>query len=117
MFANYQNLSPDKDGDAIEDGDATELKGKIKDLVELSMRMVEVAKSTSEWHRRMTSQNLSQNGRKINLDDYNEVTKVYFYKPPSASEADKRGRKAKLMEVGKLNSWIIMLVLLELLKK
>jgi hypothetical protein len=94
----HHNHLEGQDGDAIEDGDATELKGKIKDLVELSMRMVEVAKSTSEWHRRMTSQNLAQNGRKVNLDDYKEGTKVYFYKPPSASEAEKRGRKAKHMD-------------------
>jgi hypothetical protein len=59
------------------------------------MRMSDFTKSTSEWHRRMTSQNLSQNGRKENLDDYKEGTKVYFYKLPSASEAEKRGRKAK----------------------
>jgi hypothetical protein len=63
----HRNHLEGQDGDAIEDGEPTELKGKIKDLVELSIRMTEVTKSTSEWHRRMTSQNLSQNGRKINL--------------------------------------------------
>ncbi len=61
--------------------------------------MTEVTKSkTSEWHRRMTSQSLSQNGRKINLEDYKEGTKVYFYKPPSAVEAERKGRKAKHMD-------------------
>jgi hypothetical protein len=94
----HHNHLEGKDGDAIEDGNSTELKGKIKDSVELAMRMSEVTKSTSEWHRRMTSQNLSQNGRKINLDDYKEGTKVYFYKPPLASEAERRGRKAKHMD-------------------
>ncbi len=58
------------------------LQGKIKDHVELSMRMVDVAKATSEWHRRMTSNNLSQNGKKINLEDYRIGSEVYFYKPP-----------------------------------
>jgi hypothetical protein len=91
----HRNYLEGQDGDAIEDGQSTELKGKIKDLVELSIRMTEVTKSTSEWHRRMTSENLSQNGRKINLEDYKEGTKVYFYKPPSALEAEKKGRKAK----------------------
>jgi hypothetical protein len=86
----HRNYLEGQDGDAIEDGEPTELKGKIKDLVELSIRMTEVTKSTLEWHRRMTSQNLSQNGRKINLEDYKEGTKVYFYKPPSALEAEKR---------------------------
>jgi hypothetical protein len=63
----HRNHLEGQDGDAIEDGEPTELKGKIKDLVELSIRMTEVTESTSEWHRRMTSQTLSQNGRKINL--------------------------------------------------
>ena len=94
----HRNHLEGQDGDAIEDGQPTELKRKIKDLVELSIRMIEVTKSTSEWHRRMTSQSLSQNGRKINFDDYKEGTKVYFYKPPSALEAEKKGRKAKHMD-------------------
>jgi transposase InsO family protein len=101
MAQQYQpNLLEGQDGDqyAIEDGNSAELQGQIKDLIELSMRMTEVVKSTSEWHRRMTSNNLAQNGRKINLDEYKIGTKVYFYKPPSASEAERRGRKAKHME-------------------
>ena len=87
-----------QDGDGIEDSEPGILQGKIKDLVELAMRMSEVAKSTSEWHRRMTAQNLGQNGRKIHLDAYVPGTKVYFYKPPSAIEAEKKGRKAKHMD-------------------
>jgi hypothetical protein len=88
----------DGDADAIEDANSFELQGQIKNLIELSMRMTEVVKATSEWHRRMTSNKLAQNGRKIKLDDYKIGTKVYFYKPPSASEAEKRGRKAKHMD-------------------
>ncbi len=61
------------------------------------MRMVDVAKATSEWHRRMTSNNLSQNGNKINLEDYRIGSEVYFYKPPIALESEKKGRKAKHM--------------------
>ena len=60
--------------------------------------MAEVAKSTSEWHRRMTAHNLGQNGRKIQLEKYKPGTKVYFYKPPSAKEAEIKGRKAKHMD-------------------
>ncbi len=74
------------------------MQGQIKNLIELSMRRTEVVKATSEWHRRMTSNKLTQNGRKINLEDYKIGTNVYFYKPPSASEAEKRGRKAKHMD-------------------
>jgi hypothetical protein len=74
------------------------LQGKVKDLIELAMRMSEVAKSSSEWHRRMTALNLGQNGRKIQIENYTPGTKVYFYKPPSAMEAEKKGRKAKHMD-------------------
>jgi hypothetical protein len=55
------------DEDVIEDANSFELQGQIKNLIELSMRMTEVAKATSEWHRRMTSNNLAKNGRRINL--------------------------------------------------
>jgi hypothetical protein len=86
------------DVNAIEDSEPGELQGKIKDLIELAMRMVDVAKATSEWHRRMTSDNLSQNGKKINLEDYRIGSEVYFYKPPTALESEKKGRKAKHMD-------------------
>ncbi len=75
------------------------MQGKIKDLIELAMRMVDVTKATSEWHRRMTSDNLSQNGKKINLEDYRIGSEVYFYKPPTALESEKKGRKAKHMDL------------------
>jgi transposase InsO family protein len=87
-----------QDGDGIEDSEPGVLQGKVKNLIELAMRMAEVAKSTSEWHRRMTAHNLGQNGRKIQLEKYKPGTKVYFYKPPSAKEAEIKGRKAKHMD-------------------
>ncbi len=37
------------DGDSIEDVEPKALQGKVKDLIELAMRMSEVAKSSSEW--------------------------------------------------------------------
>jgi hypothetical protein len=99
LAARYPHNSLEgQEGDEIEDSEPSELQGKIKDLIELAMRMVEVAKATSEWHRRMTSDNLSQNGKKINLEDYQIGTEVYFYKPPTALEAEKKGRKAKHMD-------------------
>jgi hypothetical protein len=51
MAQQYQpNLLEGQDGDhyATEDGNSSELQGQIKDLIELSMRMTEVVKSTSE---------------------------------------------------------------------
>ena len=49
-----------RDGDALEDVDEFFDKSIVKDQFELAMRMAEVARSTSEWHRRMTSENLSK---------------------------------------------------------
>jgi hypothetical protein len=94
----HNHLEGQDDGDVIEDNNSDELQGQVKNLIELAMRMAEVVKSTSEWHRRMTTQKLAQNGRKINVEDYKIGSKVYFYKPPSAAEAEKRGRKAKHMD-------------------
>ncbi len=42
----------------------------IKEQLELAVRMAEVVRSTSEWHRRMTSENLSQSGYAVNLSGY-----------------------------------------------
>jgi hypothetical protein len=85
-------------GKIEEEDNPKALQGKVKDLVELAMRMSDVARSSSEWHRRMTAQNLGQNGRKIEIEKYTPGTKVYFYKPPSAMEAERKGRKAKHMD-------------------
>ncbi len=70
MAHRYQhNHLEGQHGDIIEDSNTTELQGQVKNLIELSMRMTEVVKSTSERHRRMTSQMLAQNGRKTNDED------------------------------------------------
>ncbi len=57
--------------------------------------MAEVVRSTSEWHRRMTSENLSQSGQPVDMDKYTIGHKAYFYKPPSMNETIARGRRAK----------------------
>ena len=57
--------------------------------------MAEVVRATSEWHRRMTSENLSQSGQKVDLTKYGIGQKAYFYKPPSMNETITRGRRAK----------------------
>jgi hypothetical protein len=84
--------------DLLEDVDIDFDKSDIKLLMELAMRMTDSVRSTSEWHRRMTSNRLSQNGKTI---DYNVLipgAKVYFYKPPSQQETRVRGRKAKHLD-------------------
>ena len=67
----------------------------IKEQLELSVRMAEVVRATSEWHRRMTSENLSQSGHAVNLDNYPIGKEAYLYKPPSMAETITRGRRAK----------------------
>jgi hypothetical protein len=44
-----------RDGDALEDVDAFFDQGIIEKQLELAVRMAEVVRSTSEWHRRMTN--------------------------------------------------------------
>ncbi len=67
----------------------------IKEQLELSVRMAEVVRATSEWHRRMTSENLSQSGHAVNLDNYPIGKEAYLYKPPSMAVTITRGRRAK----------------------
>jgi hypothetical protein len=57
--------------------------------------MAEVVRATSEWHRRMTSENLSQSGQTVDLEKYVIGHNAYFYKPPSMNETVTRGRRAK----------------------
>ncbi len=67
----------------------------IKEQLELAVRMAEVVRSTSEWHRRVTSENLSQSGYAVNLSDYPVGVEAYLYKPPTMAETITRGRRAK----------------------
>jgi hypothetical protein len=84
--------------DLLEDVDETFDTSELKSVMELAMRMAEIVRSTSEWHRRMSSNRLSQNGKRINYEALKPGAKVYFYKPPSAQEVAKRGRKAKHLD-------------------
>ena len=70
-------------------------KDSLKMQLELAVRMAEVARSVSEWHRRMTAEKLNQSGQPVDMSRYPVGTKVFFYKPPSKQEADRKGRKAK----------------------
>jgi hypothetical protein len=70
-----------RDGDALEDVDAFFDHSIIKEQLELAVRMSEVVRATSEWHRRMTSENLSQSGQTVDLEKYDIGHNAYFYKP------------------------------------
>ena len=88
-------LKGGRDGDTLEDVDEFFDKSDIKEQFELALRMAEVTRSTSEWHRRMTAENLGQHGQVVNLRDLPIGAKAYVYKPPTQQETIARGRKAK----------------------
>ena len=84
--------------DLLEDVDVSFDTSELKAVVELAMRMSEIVRSTSEWHRRMTSKKLSQTGKAIDYKALIPGAKVFFYKPPTAQEVERRGRKAKHLD-------------------
>jgi hypothetical protein len=81
--------------DLLEDVDETFDTNELKSIVELAMRMAEIARSR---HRRMTSNKFSQIGKSINYEALIPGAQFYFYKPPSAQEVLERGRKAKHLD-------------------
>jgi hypothetical protein len=70
-------------------------KSLPKKMLELAARMATVAQAHSEWHRRMTSENLNQANRPFDDSQLQVGMKVYFYKPPPQQEVSAKGRKAK----------------------
>ncbi len=89
------NAEGGRDGDTLEDVDQLFDQSVVKEQLELAVRMAEVVRSTSEWHRRMTSENLSQSGYAVKLSDYPVGVEAYLYKPPTMAETITRGRRAK----------------------
>jgi hypothetical protein len=73
-------------------------KDSLKLQLELAVRMAEVTRSASEWHRRMTAEKLNQSGQPVDMSKYPVSTRVFFYKPPSKQEADNKGRRAKYID-------------------
>ena len=67
-------------------------------VLELATRLAEVARSHSEWHRRMTSERLNQAGKPILKGGIPTGSMVYFYKPPTQAQVIKTGRKAKHLQ-------------------
>jgi hypothetical protein len=94
--ARGMNLDAD---DLLEDVDKTFDTNELKSIMELAMRMTEIVRSTSEWHRRKTSNKLSQIGKSINYEALMPGSQVYVYKPPSAQEVLlEKGRKANHLD-------------------
>jgi hypothetical protein len=78
-----EDVSPVFDGSAV------------KHILEKAVEIAEEVKATSEWHRRMTHEGLNQKGQRYNLDHFVDGAKVYFYRPPSVLDVEKKTRKAK----------------------
>jgi hypothetical protein len=70
-------------------------KDSLKLQLELAVRIAEVARSVSEWHRRMTAEKLNQSRQPVDMSKYPVGTRVFFYKPSSKQEADSKGRRVK----------------------
>ncbi len=66
-----------------------------KHILENAVEIAKEVKATSEWHRRMTHEGLNQKGQRYNLDHFVEGAKVYFYRPPSVLDVERKTRKAK----------------------
>ena len=99
IFANSRAKDLDGgDDDILEDIDAEFDKSLVHNTLELATRLANEARSTSEWHRRLASNKLNQAGKPIDLSSLKIGSKVYFYKPPTALEAEKRGRKVKHLD-------------------
>jgi hypothetical protein len=67
----------------------------VKHVLEKAMEIADEVKAVSEWHRRMTHEELNQKGQQYNMDHLVEGAKVYFYRPPSVLDVVKKTRKAK----------------------
>ena len=67
----------------------------MKHILEKAVEIAEEVKATSEWHRRMTHEGLNQKGQRYNLDHFVNGAKVYFYRPPSVLDVERKTRKAK----------------------
>ena len=93
--ASHQSTGGGYEHEVDEDIDECFDKDSLKLQLELAVRMAEVARSVSEWHRRMTAEKLNQSGQPVDMTKYPVDTRVFFYKPPSKQEADNKGRRAK----------------------
>ncbi len=67
----------------------------VKHILEKAMEIVEEVEATSEWDRRMTHDGLNHKGQRYNLDHFVDGAKVYFYRPPSVLDVEKKTRKVK----------------------
>jgi hypothetical protein len=66
-----------------------------KDILELATRLATAAHQESEWHRRLTSQQLNKAGKVTQRRDLDITSQVWFYKPPDHNKAMATGRKVK----------------------
>ena len=65
-----------------------------KKVLELAERLKDDAVRHSQWHKKMTAENLNMAGKKIEDNLYEPGAKVYYFKPPT---------QAQVMEAGKMH--------------
>ncbi len=82
----------------------------MKHILEKAVEIAEEVNATSEWHRRMTNEDLNQKGQRYNLNHLVDGAKVYPYRPPSVLDVEKRTRKVKHIDhyVGPATSILIL---------
>jgi hypothetical protein len=76
-----EDVSPVFDGSAV------------KHILEKAVEISEEVKAVSECHRRMTHEGLNQKVQRYNLDHFTTGAKVYFYRPPSVLDVEKKTRR------------------------
>ena len=84
------------EGDSEDDASFAKWETTVSSKVlELATRLASVAQQNTEWHRRMTSEQLNQAGKPISKVEIPSGSKVYFYKPPTQGQALEEGRMVK----------------------
>jgi hypothetical protein len=66
-----------------------------KKVLELAERLKEEAVKHSQWHKRMTAENLNMAGKKIEDNLYEIGTEVYYFKPPTQAQVRNAGKMNK----------------------
>ena len=66
-----------------------------KKVLELAERLKDEAVKHSQWHKRMTAENLNMAGKKIDDNLYEIGNEVYYFKPPTQAQVREAGKMHK----------------------
>ena len=87
----------------IVDEEGTELQETVtqcdtsihKKVLELAERLKDDAVRHSQWHKKMTADNLNMAGKKIEDNLYETGAEVYYFKPPTQAQVREAGKMHK----------------------